>query len=159
MAFFTLERRYTFAGLAASGLTAAEMARHLGCCERTLVREMKRCAPGCYQAKRAQANRLACLALSAANVVVKIKDGLLAQLYALFTDRLRLSPEQVSLTLPRLPTGRGNPRYALSTPALYAWLARERLIEPQAGPLWDEGLGSPRRARQGLWLGGEGSKH
>ena len=148
MAFFTLERRYTLAGLNASGIAAAEMARHLGCCERTVKRELQRCAPDRYEPELARAHRLACQARSAANVVVKIKDGLLAQLYGLFTDRLRLSPEQVSLTLPRLPTGRGNRRYNVSTPALYAWLARERVLDPQA-LLWRGRSGMRSSARHG----------
>ncbi len=148
MAFFTLERRYTLAGLTASGIAAAEMARHLGCCERTVLREIGRCAPQRYDAGLAQRHRARCQGRSAANVVVKIKDGLLAQLYGLFTDRLRLSPEQVSLTLARLPTGRGSRRDTLSTPALYAWLARERALEPQA-LLWRGRSGMRASARHG----------
>jgi transposase, IS30 family len=148
MAFFTLERRYTLAGLCASGLAAAEMARHLGCCERTVVREIGRCAGQRYDAGLAQRHREHAQARSAANVVVKIKDALLAQLYALFTDRLRLSPEEVSLTLARLPKGRGHRRYAVSTPALYSWLARERTLEPQA-LLWPGRSGMRASARHG----------
>ncbi len=120
------------AGLNASGIAAAEIARRLGCCERTVVREIGRCAPQCYDAGIAQSHLERCQGRSAANVAINIKDGLLAQLYGLFTDHLRLSPEQVSVALARLPTGRGSRRYTLSTPALYAWLARERALEPQA---------------------------
>ena len=73
--------------------------------------------------------------VEAANVVVKAEGELLMQLYGLFDEPLRFSPEGVSLMLCRLPRTGGRPRLSLSTPAIYAWLERESLIDP-ACLLW-----------------------
>ena len=58
-------------------------------------------------------------ARSAANVVVKTQGELLLQLYGLFDEPQRLSPEGVSLMLGRLPRAAGKPRLSLSTPAVW----------------------------------------
>ena len=91
---------------------AAELARQLGCCSRTVERELERCAGKGYKgykgynAYRAGLDRQSAAERSAANVVVKTQGELLMQLYGLFDEPLRLSPEGVSLMLCRLPSPR-----------------------------------------------------
>jgi len=77
-----------------------------------------------YNAYDAGQNRQVCAGRSAANVVVKAQGELLMQLYGLFDQPLRISPEGVSLMLCRLPRTGGRPHLSLSTPAIYGWLER-----------------------------------
>ena len=149
MAFFTPEKRIQLETLRQAGMrAAAELSRQLGCCSRTVEREIDRCAGRGYNAYRAGQNRQSCAARSAANVVVKAQGELLMQLYGLFDEPLRLSPEGVSLMLCRLPRTGGQPRLSLSTPAIYAWLKRERLIDPSA-VLWRGRSGMRSTTRHG----------
>ena len=149
MAFFTPEKRIQLETLWQAGMrAAAELASQLGCCSRTVERELDRCAGKRYNAYRAGQNRQSSAALSAANVVVKAQGELLMQLYGLFDEPLRLSPEGVSLTLCRLPRAGGKPRLLLSTPAIYAWLKRERLTDP-AHVLWRGRSGMRSTTRHG----------
>jgi transposase, IS30 family len=149
MAFFTPEKRIQLETLRQAGMrAAAELASQLGCCSRTVERELERCAGRRYNAYRAGLDRKRCAALSAANVVVKAQGELLMQLYGLFDEPLRLSPEGVSLTLCRLPSAGGKPRLSLSTPAIYAWLERERLIDPSC-VLWRGRSGMRSTTRHG----------
>ena len=149
MAFFTPEKRIQLETLRQAGMrAAAELSRQLGCCSRTVERELDRCAGKRYTAYRAGLDRQRRAALSAANVVVKAQGELLMQLYGLFDEPLRLSPEGVSLTLCRLPRAGGQPRLSLSTPAIYAWLKREHLTDP-ACVLWRGRSGMRSTTRHG----------
>ena len=149
MAFFTPEKRIQLETLRQAGMrAAAELARQLGCCSRTVERELDRCAGRRYNAYRAGQNRQSCAALSAANVVVKAQGELLMQLYGLFDEPLRLSPEGVSLMLCRLPRTGGRPRLSLSTPAIYGWLERERMRDPSC-VLWRGRSGMRTTTRHG----------
>jgi IS30 family transposase len=80
--------------------------------------------------------------------VEKAQGELLMQLYGWFDEPLRLSPEGVSLALRRQPSARGTPRLRLSTPAIYAWLARERRRDP-ACVLWRGRSGMRSSTRHG----------
>ena len=136
MAFFTPEKRIQLETFLQAGMRAAsELSEQLGCCSRTVEREIDRCADRGYSAYRAGLDRQSCAARSAANGVVKAQGELLMQLYGLFDEPLRLSPEAVSLMLCRLPRTDGKPRLSLSTPAIYAWLKREAL-QDSARVLW-----------------------
>ena len=152
MAFFTPEKRIQLETLRQAGMrVAAELARQLGCRSRTVEREIDRCAGKNhfgYNAYRAGLDRQHCAARSAANVVVKAQGELLMQLYGLFDEPLRLSPEGVSLMLCRLPRTGGKPRLSLSTPAVYAWLERERLMDPSS-VLWRGRSGMRTTTRHG----------
>ena len=149
MAFFTPEKRIQLETLRCAGMRAAsELARQLGCCSRTVEREMDRCAGKRYNAYQAGLDRQRRAARSAANAVVKAQGELLMQLYGLFDEPLRLSPEAVSLMLCRLPRAGGKPRLSLSTPAIYAWLERERLIAPSS-VLWRGRSGMRTTTRHG----------
>ena len=149
MAFFTPEKRIQLDTLRQAGMrAAAELARQLGCCARTVERELERCAGRRYNAYRAGLNRQQCAARSSANVVVKAQGELLMQLYGLFDEPLRLSPEAVSMMLGRLKRTGGKPRLSLSTPAIYAWLQRERLLDP-ARVLWRGRSGMRTTTRHG----------
>jgi transposase, IS30 family len=149
MAFFTPEKRIQLEALRQAGMrAAAELSRQLGCCSRTVERELDRCAGRRYNAYRAGLDRQRSAARSAANVVVKAKDELLMQLYGLFDEPQRLSPEGVSLMLCRLPANRGQPRLSLSTPAIYAWLKRERMSDPSC-VLWRGRSGMRSSTRHG----------
>ena len=149
MAFFTPEKRIQLETLRQAGMrAAAELASQLGCCSRSIERELARCAGKRYNAYRAGLDRKRCEARSAANVVVKAQGELLMQLHGLFDEPLRLSPEGVSLTLCRLPRARGQPQLSLSTPAIYAWLKRERLIDPSC-VLWRGRSGMRGTTRHG----------
>ena len=100
MAFFTPEKRIQLETFLQAGMRAApELARQLGCCSRTVERERDRCAGRRYNAYRAGLDRQSCAARSAANGVVKAQGEILMQLYGLFEEPLRLSPEAVSLML------------------------------------------------------------
>ena len=88
---------------------AAELARQLGCCSRTVERELERCAGKGYKgynAYRAGLDRQSAAERSAANVVVKTQGELLMQRYGLFHEPLRLSPDGLSLMLCQLPSPR-----------------------------------------------------
>ena len=149
MAFFTPEKRIQLETLWQAGMRAApELARQLGCCSRTVEREFDRCAGRRYNAYRAGRHRQKCAARSSANVVLKAQGELLMQLYGLFDEPLRLSPEGVSLMLCRLPRTGGRPRLSLSTPAIYAWLERERLSAPER-VLWRGRSGMRTTTRHG----------
>ena len=155
MAFFTPEKRIQLEALWRAGMRAAsELACQLGCCSRTVERELDRCAGRAgkcsksYNAYHAGQNRQACAGRSAANVVVKAQGELLMQLYGLFDEPLRLSPEAVSLMLCRLPRTGGRPRLSLSTPAIYGWLERERRRDP-ACVLWRGRSGMRTTTRHG----------
>ena len=149
MAFFTPEKRIQLETLRQAGMrAAAELARQLGCCSRTVERELARCTGRRYNAYRAGLDRQSSAARSAANVVVKTQGELLMQLYGLFDEPLRLSPEGVSLMLCRLPRTGGRPRLSLSTPAIYAWLERERMREPSC-VLWRGRSGMRTTTRHG----------
>ena len=152
MAFFTPEKRIQLETLRQAGMrAAAELSRQLGCCARTVERELDRCAGksnGGYNAYRAGLDRQRCAARSAANVVEKTQGELLMQLYGLFDEPQRLSPEGVSLMLRRLPRAAGKPRLSLSTPAVYAWLKRERMREPSC-VLWRGRSGMRTTTRHG----------
>ena len=150
MAFFTPEKRIQLQSYIEAGLVAAtELARQLGCCARTVRREIDRLEAGTlnYTACAAQAHRAGCGQRSAANVRLKAKGELVLRLYGLFDAPERLSPEQVSLLLCGLPVGPGRRRrdFELSTPAIYAWLARERARCPEQPALW-RGRGGRRRS-------------
>ena len=155
MAFFTPKKRIQLEVLWQAGMRAAsELARQLGCCSRTVERELDRCAGRAgkcsknYNAYHAGQNRQACAERSAANVVVKAQGELLMQLYGLFDQPLRLSPEGVSLMLCRLPRTGGRARLSLSTPAIYGWLERERMRDP-ACVLWRGRSGMRTTTRHG----------
>jgi IS30 family transposase len=149
MAFFTPEKRIQLETLRQAGMrTATELSRQLGCCSRTVERELQRCAGRRYNAYRAGRDRQSSAARSAANVVMKAQGELLMQLYGLFDEPLRLSPEGVSLMLCRLPRAGGQPRLSLSTPAIYAWLERERLTQPSC-VLWRGRCGMRTTTRHG----------
>lgn len=81
-------------------------------------------------------------------MVVKTQGELLLQLYGLFDEPQRLSPEGVSLMLGRLPRAAGKPRLSLSTPAVYAWLKRERMSDPSC-VLWRGRSGTRTTTRHG----------
>ena len=89
---------------------AAELARQLGCCSRTVEREFDRCADGRYNAFRAGQHRQKCAERSSAKVVLKTQGELLMPLYGLFDEPLWLSSEGVSLMLCRLRKTGGRPR-------------------------------------------------
>ena len=149
MAFFTPEKRIQLEALRQAGMRgASELSRQLGCCSRTVEREIDRCAGRGYNAYRAGLDRQSCAARSAANVVVKAQGELLMQLYGLFDEPLRLSPEGVSLMLCRLPRAGGKPRLSLSTPAIYAWLKRESL-QDRSRVLWRGRSGMRSTTRHG----------
>jgi len=155
MAIFTPEKRIQLEALMRGGMrAAAELARQLGCCPRSIERELARCAGERYSAFVAGIDRQRCAARSAANVVVKAQGELLLQLYGLFDDPLRLSPEGVSLMLARLPRAAGQSRLRLSTPAIYAWLQREKRRDP-ACVLWRGRSGMRQSTRHGA----KGSAH
>lgn len=141
MAFFTWEKRIQLCALLTAGIGPQRaLAEALGCSDRALRRELSRCAAGSYTAEAAHRHRADCAARSAANVQEKAAGLLALQLYTLFDLPWRLSPEQVSLMLGRL-SGCGSQR--LSTPAIYAWLKRERKLDETA-LLW-RGRGGRRR--------------
>lgn len=149
MAFFTPEKRIQLQSYVEAGCVAAsELASKLGCCARTVRRELARLQGTTlnYSATRAQAHRAACQQRSASNVRVKAQGELQLRLYSLFDAPERFSPEQVSLCLARLPVGQGRCRrsFTLSTPAIYAWLERERALSPER-VLW-RGRGGRRRS-------------
>jgi transposase, IS30 family len=149
MAFFTPEKRIQLETLRQAGMRAAsELASQLRCCSRTVERELARCAGKRYNAYCAGLDRQKRAARSAANGVVKAQDELLMQLYGLFDEPLRLSPEGVSLMLCRLPRAGGKPRLSLSTPAIYAWLKRERMNDPSC-VLWRGRSGMRSSTRHG----------
>ena len=155
MAFFTPEKRIQLEALRVAGMrAAAELARQLGCCSRTVERELDRCAgtdgkggKG-YNAYCAGLHRQACAERSAGNVLVKAQGEVLMQLYGLFDEPLRLSPEGVSLMLGRLERTGGRPRLSLSTPAIYAWLKREQVLSPSC-VLWRGRSGMRTTTRHG----------
>jgi transposase, IS30 family len=149
MAFFTLEKRIALSSLLGAGISdRSELGRQLGCTDRAVRRELSRCraADGSldYQVRAAQAHRLCCAARSAGNVVVKARRRLLLELYTLFELPWRFSPEQVSVMLSRLYRSAA---LHLSTPAIYAWLDRERREEPCTHTLW-QGRGGRRRSHR-----------
>ena len=76
MAVFTPEKRIQLETLRQAGIrAAAELSRLLGCCSRTVERELDRCAGRRYNAYRAGLDRQSSAARSAANVVVEGSRG------------------------------------------------------------------------------------
>jgi transposase, IS30 family len=151
MAFFTLEKRIALCSLLRAGIcNQKQLGGVLGCSDRALRRELSRCRDERgvldYEPHRAERHRAGCAARSAANVVLKTQGRLLLELYALFAHESRLSPDQVSMLLCRHERSAS---MHLSTPAIYAWLRRERHAEPATVALWRGRGGRRRSARHG----------